>query len=584
MAEKSGFFNARLINNDYDRKYSADDYCDNLAVVISNGVLRSTEDDLKVMAQNMTLKVNAGRAWINGHYYVNTSELTLPVVSAPSSGKRWDRVVVRMDKTLANRECSIVYIEGTPSNDPQKPDLTRTNNVYDICLANIYVQSGQNYVIAYDTRSDTDVCGWVYSTSGDNSFFTSLDAEFNEWFAGVRNEVATVTILKRDTYSTTLQAPARTVTFSYAQYDPDTCFVEVYVNGLYVDPESLLVFANPLRIRFWEDLIAGTEVVVNVFRNIDGTGINSIVDDVAALQTAVAELDADTRFTYELTGNDDNIALSQIAQAMIDGHYDSGSVNASALAFLSRFNASWWENLNFDAQITINVEGQNLTATTPFEGAGTTVSRYRWFSLGQIQSTERKVTFDFSKCDNISIVPSANTSNIVFYGTDLHVKNARLSLFTAQSGVNVDMIASSYATGDITFDNVEFSVKTTGNVTLAQNGTFTNCKAVLRSDAGNCYGFCPKSAGLIRVFGGSFSTYIKASGMLASVFYTASGETNAVVMAYNISCPTTAISGYSQAYLSTANAGKTYINGVISTQTAQGSYNEIVGQIWKSKF
>lgn len=579
MAEKSGFFNARFINGEYDRKYSADDYSDNLAVVIGNGVLRSTADDLKVTATGMIPKVNAGRAWINGHYYRNTAQMALASVPVAAGGNRWDRVIVRMDKTLANRDVSIVYLQGTASNNPTKPALTRTDTIYDICLADIYVSSGASTLVVYDTRDDTDVCGWVYSTSGDDSFFTSLDNQFYEWFEDVKDDLATVTILKRYTRIVTLSSATSAVPIGISQYDPDVCFVEVFVNGFITFNYTL----TGSTINFFDTLTAGTVITINVYRNIDGTGINSIVDDVTALQDAVAALDVDSRFTYQLTGNDDNIALSQIAQAFIDGEYDSSNVNAAALAFLSRFNAEFWSALNDDAQVAINVEGQNLTATTPFDGSGTAVSRYRWFSFGQTGSTGRKVTFDFAKCQNISIVPTANTSNIIFYGTDIHVKNARVSVFTAQNNVNIDMIASSYHTGDITFDDCEFSVKTTGNVTLCQNGTFTNCRAVFRSDTGNAYCFCPKSNGLIRVMGGSFRCYIKASGMLASVFYVASTETNAIAMAMNISCPTITESGYSQAYLSSAYAGTVYISGVISTQTTQGSYTTIVGQLWKSK-
>lgn len=579
MAEKSGFFNAKLVNGEYDRKYSANDYCDNLAVVIGNGVLRSTADDLKVTASGLNLTVAAGRAWINGHYYYNTAPLALAPVPAAAGGSRYDRVVVRMDKTVANRNCSIVYLQGTASNDPTKPALTRNENVYDICLADIYVPSGGNYAIAYDTRDDADVCGWVYSTSGDDSFFTSLDNEFDAWFNEVRDRVATVTILRRYTQVITLTQASSTVSFSISQYESTSCYVEVFVNGLYEPTYTL----SGTTITFPTTLTAGTEVVVNVYKNIDGTGIDTIVDDVEDLQAAVAALDATSKFTYMLTGTNDNIALSEIAQAMINGEYDASSISAAALAFLNRFDADFWSSLNEDAQITIRVEGQNLTATTPFAGSGTAQSRYRWFSFGDTASSDRKVTFDFADCQNISIVPSSNTSNIIFYGTDIHVKNARVSLFTADTSINVDLIASSYATGDITFDNCEFSVLTTGNVTLAQNGTFTNCRATLRSSGGNCYGFCPKSAGLIRVIGGTFLTYIKASGKLASVFYVASTESDAVAMATNISCPTKSLTGYSQAYLSTAYAGKVYIYGVTSTQTAQGSNNEIVGQVWKSK-
>ena len=579
MAEKSGFFNARLLNGEYDRKYTADDYCDNLAVVIGNGVLRSTADDLKVTASGLIPTVAAGRAWINGHYYRNTAALTLASVPTAAGGNRWDRVVLRMDKSLANRDVSIVYLQGTASNDPTKPALTRTDTVYDLCLADIYVASGTSTLAVYDTRDDTDVCGWVYSTSGDDSFFTSLDNDFYSWFNGVRNTLASVTILKRYTRIATLNSATNSVPVGITQYDPDVCFVEVYVNGWITFDYTL----SGTTITFFDTLTAGTQITISVYRNIDGTGINSIVDDVTDLQNAVAALDSTSEYTYKLTGTNDNIALSEIAQAFLDGTYDSGSISAAAANFLSRFNAAYWAALNEDAQITIRVEGQNLTATTPFAGSGTQASRYRWFSFGQTGSTDRKITFDFDECQNISIVPSSGTSNIIFYGTDIHVKNARVSVFTADSNINVDLVASSYATGNITFDNCEFSVKTTGNITLAQNGTFTNCRATLRSDAGNSYCFCPKSAGLIRVIGGTFYTYIKASGMLASVFYVSSGESNAVAMAYNISCPTTTLSGYSQAYLSTAYAGKVYINGVVSTQTSQGTYNEIVGQVWKSK-
>lgn len=582
MAEKSGFFNARLLNGEYDRKYSANDYCDNLAVIIGNGVLRSTNNDLKVTATGMLLTVGIGRAWINGHYYYNTTDMTLASVPAAVGGNRYDRVVLRLNKNLNTRDISIVYLQGTASNEPQKPELIRTETVYDLCLADVLVTSGSSTLVVYDTRSDSEVCGWVYSVSGDGSFFTSLDADFYTWFEDVKDEVASVTILKRYIYTRILSSATDTITITTENYDADTCFVEVFVNGLYTTDYTI---STPnLTITFNERLNAGTEIIVNVYRNIDGTGINSIVDEVEALQNAVESLDGTSKYTYKLTGTDDNIALSEIAQAFLDGEYDSSSISTAASNFLSKFDSAFWSALNEDAQITIKVEGQNLTATTPFEGAGTSASRYRWFSFGQTASTDRKITFDFSECQNISIVPSSNTSNIIFYGTDIHVKNARVSVFTADTGINVDMIASSYTTGDITFDECEFSVLTTGNVTLAQNGTFTNCKATLRSSTGNCYAFVPKTTALIRVFGGSFLTYIKASGMLASVFYINSAETNAIAMAYNISAPTTALSGYSQAYLSTAYAGKVYINGVVSTQTTQGTYNEIVGQIWKSKF
>jgi hypothetical protein len=581
MAEKSGFFNARLVDGEYDRKYSANDYSDNLAVVIGTGVLRSNIDDLKVTSRGMLVTVAAGRAWINGHYYHNNSAMTLAAVPAASGGNRYDRVVLRMDKQLNARNVSVVYLQGTASNDPQKPALTRNDNVYDICLADVYVASGSSNVVVYDTRQDRDVCGWVYSTSGDDSFFTSLDNDFWEWFDQVKDTLSSATILKRYTFERTLSSATNQVSFTASQYDPDTCFIEVFVNGMY--ETDYTVASNSLTITFTNTLKAGTEVVVNLYKNIDGTGINSVLDDIEELQNAVASMDGTSKFTYKLTGTNDNISLSQIAQAILNGSYTASQCTEAAAAFLDNLGSAFFENLNDDAQVTIYVEGQNLTATTPFEGAGTSASRYRWFSLGQMTSTERKVTFDFANCQNISIVPSANTGNIIFYGDDLHIKNARVSVFTTAASCAIDMISSSHQTGTISVEDCEFSVLTTGKVTLGENGTFINCRATLRSSANHALAFVPKSASLIRIIGGTFFTYIKASGMTAAIIYVYANEVDAVVLAQNISCPTVALSGYSQQYLSTAFAGKVYISGVISTQTTQGNYNEVVGQIWKSK-
>ena len=48
--EHSGFFNAKLVDGIYDRLYNAEDYRGNLGAIISNGVRRSKDDDLKVQA------------------------------------------------------------------------------------------------------------------------------------------------------------------------------------------------------------------------------------------------------------------------------------------------------------------------------------------------------------------------------------------------------------------------------------------------------------------------------------------------------------------------------------------------------
>lgn len=303
MAQKSGFFNALVNAGVYDRTYNADDYCDNLAVIISNGVLRGN-DNLKVSASNLNLTVNAGRAWINGHYFYNDSTYSLPAVTAPTGGKRIDRVILRLDKTLSIRSLTIQYLQGTAATSPVAPALTRNENVYELCLAELTINANAStFASVVDTRSDADLCGWVYSVSGDDSFFENLDEEFETWFEEKKDTLASVTLFKRYKWESTLDSASSTVSFNIPQYDADTCFVEVYVNGFLADDYSV----SGSTITFGTQLIAGTEVTVLAYKSIDGTGIMSVSDEITQLQNAYAALSGVSNYTYTCNGLNDNV-------------------------------------------------------------------------------------------------------------------------------------------------------------------------------------------------------------------------------------------------------------------------------------
>ena len=578
MAQKSGFFNALLNAGVYDRKYNAEDYSDCLAVVLSNGVRRSDDDDLKVTANGLNLSVAEGWGFIWGKYFRNTTAYALPAVTPPTGGTRIDRVILRLNKTITERTISIQYIQGTAATSPVAPSLTRTDTIYDLCLAQITVQANANSLNVVDTRSDADLCGWVYSTSGDNSFFVSLDNEFNTWFEDKKDTLASVTLFKRYKWETTLGAAASAVTFNIPQYDPDTCFIEVYVNGMLSDAYSV----SGSVITFGAQLVAGTEVTVCAFKSIDGTGIMSVADEITQLQNQYATLDGVSKLVYKATGQDDNISLSQIAQAIYDGSYDSTQVTAAANAFLTALGGNTWLASLYDwSQVTIEVVG-NVNASNPAYGSGTSQSRYRYFNLSQTSSNGRRIIFDFAKADTIQVAPEANTSNIIFYGTDLEIKNLSLDVETDGANSNVQVFAGSNI-GRTFINDCRVDVLASGDVKLAAHGVFTNCYCRARSEAGHALLFCPDSEDLIRLIGGTYLAYAVVSGKTAAVFYTYGTETNAVIMATNINCPTITVSGYWQQYLSVAYAGKTIIDGVTSTMNSTGAYNTINNQVWLSK-
>lgn len=579
MAEKSGFFNAIRIDGDYDRKYNADDYTDNLAVVISNGVLRSENDDLKVTASGMIPKVNAGRAWINGHYYYNTALFSFAAVTAPISGSRYDRIMLRMNKNLSERKVSLVYVQGTAANEPVKPAPTRTESIYELVLADIFVTANATSITVTDARADRDLCGWVYSTAGDSSFFTTLDDAFQNWFEGVRDELSSVTLFKRYKWTETLSAATNTVAFNIPQYDAETCFIEVYVNGILDNRYTL----NNNIITFAGLLVGGTVVTVNCYKSIDGTGIESVADEITELQNAVAALDGVAKFTYKCTGLNDNISLSDIAQAFLNGSYVASSVTSAANAFLTAIGGNTYlAGLTAEAQITVDVVGR-AGVTTPYAGSGTDVSRYRYFAFGGAGTNSKKIIFDFAKCEKLTIACAANTNNIIFYGTDINIKNANVYAYSNYENCKIVMIAGSANSGLINVDDCRFSVSTSGEAKIAENGDFTNCYCVTKSSAGNSICFDAKNLSLIRLHGGTFYAYAKLTASRAAVMNIDVGEAQAVIMAVNINCPTVAATGYYQRHLAIANSGNLYVRGVCSTMDSTGTAADVVGQIWKSK-
>ena len=100
--EKSSFFNS--VSG--DRKYKAEDWASYFGSFIGNGVFPVPSTGLQVVAgSGMQVTVKAGKAWINGYFYNNTSDLSLTLATADGVLNRIDRIVVRWD--LTNRVISV---------------------------------------------------------------------------------------------------------------------------------------------------------------------------------------------------------------------------------------------------------------------------------------------------------------------------------------------------------------------------------------------------------------------------------------------------------------------------------------------
>ena len=191
MSEYSGFFDAHIVDGEYDRVYLAEHFAKYFASFIGNGVFGGRLSELIVRqndSANMSVNVLAGQGFINGYFYENTDEASLPIDNADGVLNRIDLVVLRLDK--AERAIHLVVKRGVAASSPSAPGLERSNDFYELGLARIYVKAGATSITQAnitDTRFDPEVCGLVVAV------VDHLDtSEFNRQFMAVIDELEAV--------------------------------------------------------------------------------------------------------------------------------------------------------------------------------------------------------------------------------------------------------------------------------------------------------------------------------------------------------------------------------------------------------
>ena len=146
-------------------RYDADDASGYLVTRLSG--VYSAEEDFSVTAQGgLSVQVSAGQAWVRparfkGRSIIMEQPTTVVLTEADPVRSRIDRVVLRYD--AAAKKTRLQVLDGTPdSAAPAAPDISRTELVYDLCLAEIRRPAGSTSVTAADitdTRADETVCG-----------------------------------------------------------------------------------------------------------------------------------------------------------------------------------------------------------------------------------------------------------------------------------------------------------------------------------------------------------------------------------------------------------------------------------------
>lgn len=136
MAERSGFFNARLQDGVYDRTYQAEDFADCLSLFIPNGIYvedsetltgtidKTTVQGLKPYASGTSLFIKEGKAFINGYWYL-LDEQDLEISLTVNTAKAIALMYVAADRRI--RVELLDLVDG-------QPNIPKTDAQYGILL------------------------------------------------------------------------------------------------------------------------------------------------------------------------------------------------------------------------------------------------------------------------------------------------------------------------------------------------------------------------------------------------------------------------------------------------------------------
>lgn len=131
----------------------------------TSGVFSTEEDFAVAPAEGTSVTVSGGRAWLHPSRWAGFSvtareDTTLALPQADSYLPRIDRIVLRYDAT--SRTTTLQVLQGAAGSSPTAPDISRTEMVYDLCLAEVARSAGQTSLTTADitdTRADAALCG-----------------------------------------------------------------------------------------------------------------------------------------------------------------------------------------------------------------------------------------------------------------------------------------------------------------------------------------------------------------------------------------------------------------------------------------
>lgn len=496
---RGGFYNSATNSlGQQDRVYDALDVRKPYDVIYTDGIKPDADgtagDTLQVVPiGNLTIGVNPGFAKLGGAWFENQSQYVI-TLDNPIGTTRYDCVIIKNDDTEAVREPSIYIKSLNAVPTSSNLNLIRNENIYEICIGYVIIPPTLEVILSeniIDTRTSGDLCNTMSGVGA--------------------------TVVRTYTNTVYSERPGQTgVEIGIPQYDRTRDTLIVSVEGRVFMKDINYTIPSNTYIELTLGLpVVGTKVDFQVLKNVNASGAETVVQEVAVLREEMTAANRILEHHYFCTGVADNIQISNIINAFQTGYTDYSSMR-------------------------LIVHG-NFVASSPRGGSGTSDSPYYWIRSAQGSASNRRVILDFTDCKQMNFNCSSGTYNIIFFGMDTQVIGANV---VASGGEAIYMFSLAGATS-VYVENSRFWINCNSGGMIARSGTFKNCRASVTNNTGHSYCFAPISASLLRLDGGEYYAYTGSTSHVSAVVGLTSG-TDAVAILYAVNSPVNERSGFLQ--------------------------------------
>lgn len=191
----------------YDRAITSAPLRKLIGKVMTDGVLPNPSTNLQVAAgSGMNVIVNPGFAICSGGMKLEENERELAVQASDVNYDRIDTVVLRWNDNDSERICDLYILKGIPAASPVRPALTRTESVWELGLADLFINKNSTVISNQkitDTRYETARCGVISAISqfdtttiyqqvqSDlNDFKKEEQEDFLKWYQKVKDQLS----------------------------------------------------------------------------------------------------------------------------------------------------------------------------------------------------------------------------------------------------------------------------------------------------------------------------------------------------------------------------------------------------------